>query len=48
MFLEVDLLLSKRYSLEEIAKQYGVSKNTIYHIKNKDTWKKLTQSVDFS
>lgn len=44
----IDLLLSKIYSLEEIAKQCGVSKNTIYHIKNNDTWKKLTQSVDFS
>ncbi len=43
----IKLLQSKKYSCKEIAKIYKVSSNTIFHIKNKDTWKHLTKNISF-
>lgn len=43
----IDLLLLKEKSGAEIGRMYNVSAATISHIKKKDTWKYLTENIDF-
>ena len=43
----INLLKSKKYSQNEIARMYGVSPTTIWHIKKKDTWTHLTKNITF-
>lgn len=43
----IELLLSKKYTNIEIAKMYNVNEETIGRIKRKQSWKELTQDIDF-
>lgn len=43
----IELLLSKKYTNIEIAKRYNVNEETIGRIKRKQSWKDLTQNIDF-
>lgn len=43
----IKLLLSKKYTNVEIAKLYKVDEETIGRIKRKQSWKKLTQNINF-
>ena len=43
----IDLLLKKEKSGAEIGRLYNVSAATISHIKKKDTWKYLTENINF-
>lgn len=44
----IELLLSKKYTYIQIAEKYGVCKETIARIKRKESWKELTENVDFN
>ena len=43
-----ELLINTELSLEEIANKFSVDKTTISNIKQKKSWKKITQQYDFS
>ena len=43
----IDLLLSKKMTIQAIANKYNVSKFAIESIKYKRTWKHLTKNIDF-
>lgn len=43
----IDLLLSHKYTYEQIAKKYGVNTETIGDIKRKRRWKYLTKNIKF-
>lgn len=43
----IELILSKKYTNIEIAKKYNVNEETIGRIKRKQSWKELTQNIDF-
>lgn len=44
----IDLLLSKRYTNIEIAKKFDVNEETIGRIKRKQSWKSLTENINFN
>ena len=44
----IALLLTKQYTLVEIANKYNVSDSTIGSIKNKTRWKYLTENINFN
>lgn len=41
-------ILQRKYSLQDIACQYKVTKGTISHIKNKRIWKNITSQYNFN
>jgi hypothetical protein len=47
VFEIIELLLSKKYTNVEIARRYNVNEETIGRIKRKQSWKDLTQNIDF-
>lgn len=44
----IDLLLEKKMSYSQIAKEMGCSKSTISAIKNKRNWRYLTENINFN
>lgn len=43
----IKLLLTKKYNYPQLAKKFNVSVSTISNIKNKKTWKHLTENIQF-
>lgn len=44
----IQILLSKKYTQKEIGRKFNVCEDTIGAIKNKYTWKYLTEDIDFN